>query len=284
MSANLRELLNLEVLDALRYRSRHNRANFRHTLFGGQVLGQALMAACSSCPQRSPHSMHAYFLLPGNSEKHVDYQVEPLRDGRSFSHRRVKALQEGREIFTLQVSFHEGEDGFFHQREPDIQLQDPDLLLSQQGSEGVDAHLPASPINPQDLPLEMIRLDNSRYDSTEQQPPQGHFWLRVRDPLHTPVEQLCALAFVSDLGLLASALLPHPTHLFSEQMLPATLDHAMWFHRPLVNLNDWNLFAVESPWADHARGLGRSLIYNRQGQLIAQAVQEGLIRPINPVS
>ncbi len=278
---SLLNLLNLEQLDLNLFRSRCHQENHRQILFGGQVLGQALMAAQLTVKDRKPHSLHSYFLRPGTSEVPVIYDVDPIRDGGSFSTRRVVARQKGRAIFNMAISFHQDEEGFEHQVPatpmPPIPT-DADLARVKQDVMSLD--LPADIIDhmPSNGIIDLIPVGSTPYVGNEITEPKGQFWFRCVDPLpHDSIVQRAALAFASDLGLMATSIFPHPSGVFDPNLMPASLDHAIWFHDDL-NINEWLLYDTDSPWAGGARGLNRGSIYSADGRLVASTTQEGLIR------
>jgi acyl-CoA thioesterase-2 len=253
-------------------------------VFGGQVLAQALMAAARTVDgTRLCHSFHAYFLRPGDPKVPILYQVDRSRDGASFTARRVVAIQHGAQIFTLAASFQKNEPGFEHQAQmpvvPDpetleddrqVLLRQPDLApaarawLSRERAFETRSVLGRGPSGPSGDRPARAALD--------------HIWLRTRGSLpDDPVLQRALLAFVSDMSLLDTALLPHGKSIFSDVKV-ASLDHAMWFHRPF-RADDWLLYVQDSPSASGARGFNRGAIYTREGGLVASVAQEGLIRP-----
>ena len=282
------ELLDLEHLDQNLFRSRNTINNSGGTLYGGGILGQALLSACQTAPEdRQVHSMHGYFLRGGSDEMPVIYDVDAPRDGGSFSTRRVMARQKGHSIFGLSASFHIREPGHAHAVKIDDGLPDPESLPAfeelleqyrddprveqlKQSSDILDM-LDLRPLNPEDF-----------YFSSG----QGNtlsFWVRTREALATPqCIHRCVLAFMSDIALVSSMLLPMPN--FSGHsdsgIMAASLDHAMWFHND-VKADDWLFFKHKSDWAGNARGLARSRVFNRDGVVVASAAQEGLIRPID---
>ncbi len=259
------------------------------SVFGGQVLGQALRAAGRTVEaERKAHSLHAYFILPGDVKAPIVYEVDRIRDGRSFTTRRVVAVQHGRPIFNMAASFQIEEDGADHQAEmPDV--PGPEALQSEQAlrrriaeklAEEPDARVPEQlrmaaarawaiefrPVEPTD-PLR-----------PEKRPPRRHVWLRAAGPLpdDDAVHQ-SMLALASDYGLMGTALLPHGLSFMQPGFQAASLDHAMWFHRPF-RLDDWLLYAMDSPSASNARGLNRGQLFTRDGRLVASVAQEGLMR------
>jgi len=251
-------------------------------IFGGQVLAQSLNAAIRSVEgDRIAHSMHAYFLLGGDPKAPIIYDVERIRDGGSFTTRRVKAIQHGRAIFSMSVSFHRPEDGFEHASEmPEV--ADPNDLpseaelnaaLAQQLPDNMRSYLA------RERPIEMRPVDASRYQSREPRAPKQCVWMRASGtmPDDLPLHQ-AVLAYASDFTLLDTALIAHGKHLFDQDIQLASLDHAMWLHRPF-RADQWLLYVQDSPTAVGARGFCRGTIYARDGRLVASTAQEGLTRP-----
>ncbi len=275
MKSTLQDVLTLEPLGADVFRAIHHKENFQSSLFGGQVLAQSLMAAGLTVDGSRPHSMHAYFLRAGSSQAPVDYTVVRNRDGRSFSHRTVNAEQNGKLIFTAMVSFHGEDQGFEHADSWHQEPARPEL-----------AKVQASPeLAPNQPELEVdafafYPLTKGMLSTSSEKEAATLFWMRCVEPLlDTPLMQACALAYASDFGLLATSLTAHPASLFSGEVMGASIDHALWFHRHDFSLNDWLFYEIDSPWAGNARGFSRGKIFNEQGQLLASCSQEGLIRP-----
>ena len=280
----LSALAGLEQETANTFVSRHNMENFRQTVYGGQVLAIAVAAAhrCMKAAQLEPerllHSLHAYFLRPGRATNPVYYVVENLRDGRNISTRHVVARQGDHDIFHATLSFHLPEPGFHHQDSAPGNLPDPEALLAASTSEG----RPAEHGNDtrESSPFILLGVPDNPFTSSAQQPAEAIFWLRARHDIpRDNLAQMASLAFASDLGLLATAVLPHPSSLFATDLTAASIDHAMWFHSANIDLNDWLLCVTHSPWAGNARGFATARFYTRAGQLIATSTQEGLIRP-----
>ena len=285
MTASLDEILSLETLDVNLFRSRYHRENFRKSLFGGQVLGQALMAMTNTVKDTLPTSCHAYFLRAGTSDAPVIYDVEVVRDGNSISSRRVVARQHGRPIFHMSASFHKEEEGFEHQLEKPTNIPSPEEIIKTHGLPQTDQHIAeinkTSANRPQmDVPFILLPVDENLFTSRKVREPEAYFWLKTNAELpDSPIFHLSALAFASDLGLLATSLLPHSVNLFDRSVFAASIDHAMWFHSNDFKADDWMLYKTESPWAGKARGYTQGSIFRRDGLLIATTTQEGLIRP-----
>lgn len=251
-------------------------------VFGGQVLSQALVAATRTVDSRRLcHSFHAYFLRPGDPKVPIRYEVDRSRDGASFSARRVVALQNGLQIFILAASFQKSEEGFEHQShmpvvpQPESLEDDQQVLLRDETLTGAARAWVA-----RERPFE-TRSVLGRGPLGESRParaPLDHIWLKTRGAVpDDPVLHRVLLAFVSDMSLLDTSLLPHGKSIFSAVQV-ASLDHAMWFHRPF-RADEWLLYVQDSPSASGARGFNRGAIYTREGALVASVAQEGLIRP-----
>ncbi|HEY8570258.1 acyl-CoA thioesterase II [Microbulbifer sp.] len=280
MQQSLSTLLDVERLDSNLYRSRAHVENYRKVLFGGQVLGQALMAAARTVEDRLPHSLHAYFLRPGSSEMPVIYDVDPIRDGGSFTTRRVVARQNGKAIFNMSCSFQIAEPGFDHQAEmptdgivPPEELKNTQQLAEEAGMNGEIS-------NQRRYMVDFRPIDPMSYFDSEIREPRGMFWFRVDGELSDdPIEHRSAICYASDMALLGTSLLPHKISLFDPHLMPASLDHAMWFHREF-RADEWLLYVTDSPSASGARGYCRGQIFSRDGRLVASTTQEGLIRLI----
>lgn len=272
-------LLDVEELDTDLYRgARASSPNAQGTVFGGQVIAQALMAASRSVEAvRIPHSLHAYFMRAGDTRHSVVYQVMRDYDGRSFATRRVVALQHGRPILNLAASFHVKEDGFTHQAPmPDVPAPE-DLMpdgdyLRQLG----DVLLPSALEHmTRPRPIEFRTLRPTPFNTPRS---QQWAWFRAAAPLaDDPALHRAVLAYTSDMMLLNTSTLPHGMSWMTHPMQQASLDHALWLHEDF-RADDWLLYATESPWAGHARGFNRGQIFSRDGRLVASVAQEGLIR------
>ncbi len=281
--ARLLALLDLEKIEENVFRGLSPPERVQR-VFGGQVLAQALVAVMRTVPdERACHSFHAYFLRPGDPKVPILYEVDRSRDGTSFSVRRVVAIQHGVQIFVLAASFQKAEKGFEHQAQMPV-VPDPESLEDDQ-----QVLLRDSALSPamrawvaQDRPFETRAvLGRGPFDASGDRPARAaidHIWLRAKGALpgDTNLHRVL-LAFVSDMSLLDTALLPHGKSIFS-QVQVASLDHAMWFHRPF-RADDWLLYVQDSPSASGARGFNRGAIYTRDGLLVASVTQEGLIRP-----
>ncbi|MEX2572411.1 MAG: acyl-CoA thioesterase II [Gemmatimonadota bacterium] len=276
----LLDLLDLEPLEMNIYRGL-NRDIGSGRVFGGQVLAQALVAARRTVDEeREAHSLHGYFILPGDMAAPIVYFVDRLRDGRSFTTRRVTAIQHGRAIFNLSVSFQVAEEGIEHQLDmPDVPSPDDlpsELDLIRQMADRIPERLRS--VYTQDRPIDFRSVAPVDPFDPERRPPLKHTWLRAVGEIDA--EQLihqAVLAYASDYGLLASALLPHGISLQTPRLQAASLDHSIWFHRPF-RADDWLLYVQESPTAGGARGFTRGSIFTSAGQLVASVAQEGLLR------
>jgi acyl-CoA thioesterase-2 len=282
MSAAVQELLavlDLEQLEVNLFRGLSPQVGWQR-VFGGQVIGQALVAAVRTVEGRAPHSLHAYFLLPGDPKVPIIYDVERTRDGRSFTTRRVKAIQHGQPIFTMSASFHSDEEGLTHQAKmPDV--PDPDTLPTDRDVR--ERILPTMPdpvrrYYERERPIELRPVEYGRYLGQKFEDGKFNVWIRATDRLpDDPAIHQCVLAYASDMTLLDTALVPHGRTLFEKEFMPASLDHAMWLHRPF-RADEWLLYAQDTPNASGARGFARGLIFSRDGTLVASVAQEGLVR------
>ncbi len=279
--AELVELLSLEPLEENIFRGQSQDLGYGR-VFGGQVLGQALSAAQQTVTNnRHVHSFHSYFLREGNTELPIIYNVECTRSGKSFDTRHVVAIQKGKPIFTLTGSFHVNENGFNHQDEmPDTEA--PDALNSE-----YDIRLKFKDVIPEKLqksalfksPIELRPVEPKNPYLPKRRDALNKVWLKADGQLpDTPSIHKYLLAYASDFQLLPTTLFPHGVAFFQPDIQVASLDHSMWFHRDF-RIDDWLLYAIDSPSASGARGLARGQIFNQQGQLVASTVQEGLIRP-----
>jgi acyl-CoA thioesterase-2 len=248
--------------------------------FGGQVVAQALVAALNTLDGRPAHSLHAHFLRAGDSGGHMVFEVERLRDGRSFATRQVKALQAGRMLLVATVSAHAEEEGLDHQF-PIPEVPGPEGLRSElEVREEAMADPAARFVNTLKLQnlVELRPVTPRNFVTPDRRPPIQHFWVRPTAPLpDDPTIAQAVLTYISDMMLLSTALLPHGIYWATTAMDSASLDHAIWFHRS-PRFDDWLLWSLETPWTGAARGLTRGTFYNRSGQLIASVAQEGLMR------
>jgi len=251
-------------------------------IFGGQVVGQALSAAGqTTAPERSVHSLHAYFLRPGDPRRPVVYEVDRIRDGRSFTTRRVVAVQGGRAIFHLSASFQVTEEGFEHQADREIEVPPPDDLVSEHILARQFADQIPEPLRARataERPIEARPVAPALLGRPAPRPPHSQVWYRTVDPIDDdPALHQHLLAYLSDFHFLGTALYPHGRSLLDPTLQLASLDHAMWFHRPF-RVDEWLLHVIESPSASGARGLVTGRFYDRAGRLVASTAQEGLMR------
>lgn len=258
------------------------------SVFGGQVLAQALNAATRTVPKdRLAHSLHGYFILPGDMKAPIIYEVDTIRDGRSFTTRRVVAVQHGRAIFNMAASFQIEEEGVSHQINM-LNVPHPDSLtniqerLARWEKEGVKT---PSVFRREDWPIEVRPVEDIHPIEPGKRPPMRHVWFRAKGELDPSNQALhrYLMAYASDFNLLAAALLPHNLSFFKDKIIMASIDHAMWFHRSF-RADEWLLYAIDSPSASNARGFSRGSIFNQEGILVASVTQEGLIRVVGEKS
>jgi acyl-CoA thioesterase-2 len=276
---DLLELLALEPVEVNIYRGR-NRDIGTGRVFGGQVMAQALVAARRTVDgDRTAHSVHGYFILPGDLKAPIVYFVDRLRDGGSFSTRRVTAIQHGHAIFNMSVSFHRTEEGIEHQSDMPA-VPGPDELPSELELIRAAADRIPEPLRDiltQDRPIDIRPVGIGPFDSAPREPLR-QMWVRA---IGTMPDDLLAhqavLAYASDYGLLATAVQPHGIDIRDPRLQAASLDHAIWFHRP-CRIDDWLLYAMDSPTTAGARGFARGTVFTRDGTLVASVAQEGLLR------
>ncbi len=278
---NIIEIIDVEQIEANLFRGQCHPSEH---VFGGQVLAQAITAAYRTVKQEHQlHSLHSYFLRPGNSTKPILFEVDPIRNGKSFSTRRVTAIQNGKAIFTLSSSWQKAETGLIHSQ-PLPDLLPPDALrgdletfkaLSQEQNEFARFAFRFEAIDSRSVERTSIAQGESH-------PPYKNTWLRARDRLDDePWIHLGLLAYMSDLDFMSTSMLPHGREKLRDGIQGASLDHSIWFHRPF-RADDWLLFSKESPHAGGARGFVRGKFFTRDGHLVATAAQECLIRPNTP--
>lgn len=276
----LAQLLDLQQLDGTRFLAQYHQESFRNSLFGGQVLAQALMAAGLTTEERPPNSMHAYFLRAGVADTPIEYQVTKLRDGKSVSTRTVNALQKDELIFSMSASFHQQERGFHHQSVHPQDSIPPEVLLNEV-LDTSDLHLLSRASEALgSTPIEVVPYNHDIFSKQPTTAREVRLWVRSAGALHGPaLSHYCALAFASDIALLATSLLPHNASLFDGEVFPASMDHSLWFHGQ-PNFEHWHQYVINSPWANHARALCHGSIYDLNDRLLASVSQEGLIRPL----
>lgn len=284
MTAAMKELLSILDLERLEhnlYRGRSPQTGWQR-VFGGQVIGQALVAAQRTVEaDRHVHSLHCYFMRPGDPAVPIVYEVDRIRDGGSFTTRRVVAIQHGDAIFSLAASFHLEEQGVEHQMPMPLGVPEPESLRTQQellGEMAADIPEPIRKFWARDRPLEVKPVHVEHYTTREKLAPMQYVWMRLTgEAPDDRALQSAILAYLSDMTLLDTANFAHGRTGFDPQIQMASLDHAMWFHRPHA-LDDWLLYAQDSPNMIGSRGLSRGFLYGRDGRLIASVAQEGLIR------
>lgn len=269
-SARLQELvslLDLERIELNLFRAFHPEGR-RSRLYGGQIMAQALKAAiCTVEPDRAPHSLHGYFLRAGDPAVPALIDVERLRDGRSFTTRRVVVVQHGQAIFNMDVSFQVAEAGLEHQIDMPALTPPPSRKI---------------PGELREAPFIAWRHEHKILKENEPYPPQQHVWFRASGTLaDDPVLHTCLLVYESDNALLSTGRLPHRGSFVRSRMQMASLDHAMWFHQPALTAwraDEWLLYVLDSPSASASRGYNRGSIFTEQGALVASVMQEGLMR------
>lgn len=280
------DILDLEELDQDLYRGQNEGEGAPGRLYGGQVAAQSLVAAGRTVEDRLAHSLHAYFLRPGNPEMPVIYSVDRIRDGASFTTRRVVALQRGKAIFNMSVSFHKDEPGFEHQAEMP-EAPDPDSLPTTR--ERFEAAGDAIPEEfrkwmSRERPIDLRSSEaHSRMGGKKLTGP-NHVWFRANGRLSDDAFlHQCVLTYASDMSLLETAVRRHGRGWPDRRVMVASLDHAVWFHRR-CRADEWMLYAQDSPAAAGARGFARGMVFTRDGVLAASVAQEGLMRPIETQS
>ena len=286
MSTAVQELVS--ILDLERLEDNLFRGNApqtgRQRVFGGLVVAQALVAASRTVEaDRIPHSLHGYFILPGDPDAPLIYEVERLRDGGSFTTRRCVAIQHGRAIFTMMASYQKEEQGLEHQI-PMPNVPQPESLLSEEQMLEQFRNLIPEQVRrylERDRPLELRPVDLARYSPIPRKTavaPVQHVWIRAKGQLpDDPAVHRAVLAFLSDMTLIDTALVVHGKSVFDPDMQAASLDHALWFHRPF-RADQWLLYAQDSPNSGGSRGLARGSLFTQDGLLVASVAQEGLLR------
>jgi acyl-CoA thioesterase-2 len=285
--SELIDLLSLERLEDNLFRGQSRDIGTKY-VFGGQVLGQALSAAQATMDSagepRAAHSLHAYFLRAGDIEHPIVYNVDRTRDGGSFSVRRVTAIQHGQVIFFCAASFQQDEQGVEHQMSMPEVPRPEDLAPAPAIPPDVLAKLPTKVQRWLDRtgPFEFRHVYPRDELNPPKRPPFQQVWFRLAEKVgDAPELHRALLAYASDFHLLGTATFPHGISYYQPNVQMASLDHALWFHRPF-RADDWLLYAIDSPTAQNARGLARGLVYDRAGRLVASTVQEGMIRVTEP--
>lgn len=273
------DVLKLKKLDELHFEGCSEDLGFRN-VFGGQVCGQAMMAAYQTVEQLQAHSMHGYFLRAGDPNLPIQYEAQIIRDGSSFSARRIIARQYDKEIFTLNVSFQKPEKGFEHQFTMP-ETTEPDVLLSELEMRRRFKHLIPEHLREQftrDRPIEIRPVNPINYSNPDVRAPYKQNWFRAVGKLPDDLAlHHSILTYASDFGLLGTSMLPHGVSFAQKDMQVTSLDHAIWFHRPF-RVDEWLLYDMDSPSASNGRGFNRGNIYNQKGHLVASVCQEALIR------
>lgn len=277
---DLLALLQLETIEQGIYRGQSQDLGFR-TLFGGQVMGQALSAAQETVNvSQHVHSFHSYFLRPGDASKPVVYDVENLRDGKSFNTRRVQAIQNGQTIYCMTASFQREEKGLEHQ---DCMPNVPQPEEVQSYTDYIFEHQDKIPEKMRgkllsEKPIELRPIQKYNWYQPEKMPATCQMWIKASGKLSDDLRiHTYMLAYTSDFHFLPTAVYPHGVSPWQENFQMATIDHAMWFHRPF-RIDEWLLYSVDSPTASGGRGLVKGQIFNQKGQLVASTMQEGVIR------
>jgi len=275
----LLSILDLEQLERNLFRGLSPQVGWQR-VFGGQVIGQALVAAARTVEGRGVHSLHAYFMRPGDPAVPIIYDVDRIRDGNSFTTRRVVAIQHGEAIFSMSASFQIEEAGLDHQI-PMPKVPPPEDLPSEADLKAAYLHNAPEGVRrywERPRPIELRPVDLRHYISREPLEPSQHVWVRATGKLpDDPDVHRCVLAYASDMTLLDTSLFAHGRSIFDPDLQPASLDHALWFHRPF-RADEWLLYAEDSPSASGARGFTRGSLFSRDGRLVASVAQEGLIR------
>ena len=279
---DLLRLLDLEPLEVNLFRGQSRDLGGK-AVFGGQVIGQALVAGTRTVEGRWPHSLHAYFLRPGDMARPIVYEVDRVRDGKSFSARRVQAIQGGEVLLSMICSFQVPEPGFEHQA-PMPEVPAPESLRSQ--PELVKEWLAAVSQAPPRIREAFERRTAVEFRPVEPRnplvpqvdPPRQSYWVRANGKLpDAPLLHACVLAYASDFSLLSTALRPHGVSWLTPGLAVASIDHTLWFHRPF-RIDDWLLYAMDSPTAQGGRGLSRGQFFDRAGRLVVSVAQENLMR------
>jgi acyl-CoA thioesterase II len=285
--ASLLAILDLEQLEHNLFRGRSPQVGWQR-VFGGQVIGQALVAAQRTVDAgRHVHSLHAYFMRPGDPAIPIIYEVDRIRDGGSFTTRQVVAIQHGQAIFALSASFQADEAGLEHQMPMKPDVPGPDGLISDREFGAQYAHMAPPHVRSyfeRERPIEMKPVSLKHYLTRDPLPPEQNVWVRILgEAPDDRAVQAAILAYVSDMTLLDGSLFPHGRTVFDKDLQAASLDHSMWFHRA-NRLDDWLLYQQDSPNGSGGRGFTRGSFYTRSGELVASVAQEGLVRVRKPTA
>ena len=281
LAAGLVDLLDVEEIDTDLYRGARNPGG-RGRVFGGQVIAQALQAAQRSTEGKTAHSLHAYFMRAGDEAHPIIYRVVRDFEGKSFATRRVVALQKGQPILNMATSFQVEEDGLHHQDAMPTDIPPPESLKSESELRREQAdEIPEkfrSMFLRRTSPIDIRPLYPRSWFTPVKRDAVNYSWFRCVAPIgDDPATHRAVLAYASDMALMATSMMPHGVNWMTPGMQSASLDHALWLHEP-VRADEWMLYATDSPWAGHGRGMNRGSIYSRDGRLIASVAQEGLIR------
>ncbi len=279
---DLLDLLDIEQIEVNMFRGVSPTEGWQR-VYGGQVIGQALVAASRTVEDlnRVAHSLHGYFLRPGDTTIPILFSVDRIRDGRSFNTRRVVAVQRGQAIFSMSVSFQVMEEGLHHQIDMPAGIKPPEECATE--AELREAYIDKIPEEfnnnfDRPRPIEMRFIEPINDFDPEPMDPYQHVWIKAADTMPDDIRlNQCLLAYASDMTLLDTCYRPHGMSWSNENFQVASLDHSMWFHRPFKT-DEWLLYAQDSPYSGGARGFNRGSFYTQDGQLIASATQEGLIR------
>lgn len=280
LAARLVRLLEVETLDTDLYRGRRNPGG-RGRVFGGQVIAQALMAATGSIDDdKTAHSLHAYFMRPGDEDLPIIYRVERDHDGGSFATRRIIAIQKGKPILNMAASFQRPEEGLSHQAEmpdaPDPETLPPETELAQKYRDCLPD--PVFEFITRRRPIEIRHIGEWAAAEPKKRPPQQSLWFRAAGPVgDDPAMHRAVLSYASDMALMGACMLPHGISWMTHKMQTASLDHAVWLHDSF-RADEWLLYATDSPWSGGGRGFNRGQIFTRDGRLVASTTQEALIR------
>lgn len=280
----LLNLLDIEQIEVDLFRGAGSGGETTTRIYGGQVIAQALAAAYRTVPDRLCHSLHAYFIRPGDPSIPVIYQVDRARDGGSFTTRRVVAIQHGQQILNMSASFHVAEAGWSHQHPMPV-VEGPQTLpvredLRRPYLERIPEAERAEFLRPRPIDLREV-APRDLFDPAPADD-RNHLWFRMEAAAgQSPPMQHILLAYASDMNLLGSSLRPHGLTWFVKRQMTASLDHAMWFHAP-IRFETWHLYSMDAPWTGGARGFCRGSVYSSSGALVASVAQEGLVRPLKP--